>query len=94
VDDLENVGGQCHNIRRHLKKEHFKTWADIVVLKKLKGWQGIHQHLKKGEPSREPFHLEGFHDKLIRWIAVDDQVSCVISMDTVILLPVLVIRCS
>lgn len=50
-------------------------------MKQLKGWmqlgvtasekpQGIHH-----PRAREPFSLAGFYERLIKWIAVDDQVG-------------------
>ncbi|KAF8901531.1 hypothetical protein CPB84DRAFT_1777550 [Gymnopilus junonius] len=70
----KNVGGQSNTIRHHFKKEHFKTWADVVILKKLKGWREILRDSRRGEPAqRESFNLEGFYDRLTKWVAVDDQ---------------------
>jgi hypothetical protein len=50
------------------------------VLRKLKGWESlrltnqIEQAASEGR-KYEKFTLEGFLTRLIRWIAVDDQVS-------------------
>ncbi|KAF8154648.1 hypothetical protein B0H34DRAFT_799411 [Crassisporium funariophilum] len=71
----KNTNGQSKTICKHMVKKHGKYWHDIVILKQLKGWQqlgampmGGLQHRK-----REPFSLGGFYDRLIWWVAVDDQ---------------------
>jgi hypothetical protein len=72
----KNVEGQNKAIRTHLHK-HGKHWLDIVVSKKLKGWKTIRLRSKNStseEHPREPFTLEGFLDRLVRWVTVDDQV--------------------
>jgi hypothetical protein len=58
-----------------MKDEHLKVWQDVVVLEKLKGWKDIGtspSYLESGQ--REKFSIEGFYERLLRWIAVDDQV--------------------
>jgi len=59
-----------------MMKEHGKYWRDIVILKQLKGWEQLGAMPVDGlRPcEREPFSLGGFYDRLIRWVAVDDQV--------------------
>ena len=52
---------------------HSKAWREIVVLNKLKGWETIDlPTIEKN--NREPFSLEGFYQRLVRWVSVDDQV--------------------
>lgn len=44
-------------------------------MEKLKGWDKISCNTENADrPTRELFTLEGFIDRLGRWIAVDDQV--------------------
>lgn len=77
----KNADGQTASLRHHFKTKHYKVWREIVVMKQLKGWmqlgvtasekpQGIHH-----PRAREPFSLAGFYERLIKWIAVDDQVG-------------------
>lgn len=75
----KNSEGQNKAVRRHLRKVHGDHWVHTVVLRKLKGWEAL--RLKKrvekaASEARvyEQFTLEGFLKRLIRWIAVDDQV--------------------
>lgn len=75
----KNVEGQTDAIRTHLKKAHGKYWREMVLLKQLKGWTKFGTSNNASESpvvEREPFSLEGFYDRLTKWIAVDDQVSC------------------
>ena len=47
----------------------------MVVLRQLKGWKEIGALTVEEEPlEREPFSLTGFYERLVRWVAVDDQV--------------------
>ncbi|KAJ7026472.1 hypothetical protein C8F04DRAFT_1190538 [Mycena alexandri] len=68
-----NGEGQTGNIRHHLRTEHYKLWSDLVVLKKLKGWESVGISAKTAAGEREEFSLPGFHERLVKWIAVDDQ---------------------
>ena len=52
---------------------HGKAWREVVVLNKLKGWETIDLPIN-GKNHREPFSLEGFYQRLVRWVSVDDQV--------------------
>ena len=69
-----NKNAQSDLIRKHLTLKHGKLYREIVVLKKLKNWETIHQFATREKPPREPFSLPGFYERLIKWIAVDDQV--------------------
>lgn len=73
----KNGPGSCSNIRRHLKAKHFKLWSDIVISQKLKGWQEVQRDVtsRDKERPRETFSLDGFYERLIKWVTVDDQVS-------------------
>ncbi|KAJ7790833.1 hypothetical protein B0H14DRAFT_2625605 [Mycena olivaceomarginata] len=71
----KNVKGQTTAIHNHLKSQsHEKVWHDIVLLKQLKGWETLGTS-NKNSPSgeHEPFSLPGFYNRLVKWIAVDDQ---------------------
>jgi hypothetical protein len=75
-----NVHGQTSAIRNHLKEEHEMLWRDVVVLEKLKGWKDVGNSPSYSESGRtrngsEKFTIEGFYERLLRWIAVDDQVK-------------------
>jgi hypothetical protein len=72
-----NINGIADTIRTHLARKHSKEWRKIVVIEKLKGWDKIIScDSENGDrPTREQFTLEGFLERLGRWIAVDDQVS-------------------
>lgn len=61
-------------IRNHLQR-HGSLWRDVVLLKQLKGWEkmGI-SHKDSPSGGRERFSLPGFYERLVKWIAVDDQV--------------------
>jgi hypothetical protein len=74
-----NVSGQTTAIRNHLKDEHETVWREVVLLEKLKGWKeiGNHPSHSSSDPEtrrNERFSIEGFYERLLRWIAVDDQV--------------------
>jgi hypothetical protein len=63
-------------IRTHLARKHSNEWRKIVVMEKLKGWDKIGCDSENADrPTQEQFTLEGFLERLGRWIAVDDQVS-------------------
>jgi hypothetical protein len=75
----KNVEGQTTAIRNHLKSQsHEKVWHDMVLLKQLKGWETLGTS-NKNSPSgeHEPFSLPGFYNRLVKWIAVDDQVRAI-----------------
>ncbi|KAF5332789.1 hypothetical protein D9611_005171 [Ephemerocybe angulata] len=73
----KNTNGQNKAIRRHLRKSHGRNWINAVIARKLKGWRTIRmkEHVTDTSTTRvrEPFTLEGFLERLIRWLAVDDQ---------------------
>jgi hypothetical protein len=71
-------------LRKHLADHHGNTWRKIVVLEQLKGWELYHvdgsvreQPSKSGAGTqeREKFTLEGFLERLLRFLVVDDQAS-------------------
>ena len=69
--------GQTSVIREHLKKDHGDEYQEVVCAKKLKGWADIGQSrmvTTSTKVDREAFSLDGFYQRLIRWISVDDQV--------------------
>jgi hypothetical protein len=55
-------------------------WEEMVIKERLKNWQKVDQDkaLREQEPRSseiEPFTLEGLYERLVRWIATDDQVN-------------------
>ncbi|KAJ7468179.1 hypothetical protein FB451DRAFT_389795 [Mycena latifolia] len=69
-----NTHGQTTTIRKHLQSQHGRYCWEMVVLKQLKGWETVGQAKGSSEGAeREPFSLPGFYERLVRWIAVDDQ---------------------
>lgn len=75
-------------IREHLSSKHSEVWQNIVFVEKLKGWNKMKapagssdttssspSHLLESEVPKSTFTLEGFYERLARWIVVDDQVS-------------------
>lgn len=73
-----NVDGQSKTIRKHMEKEHGDLWRTSVWNLKLKGWQTVlrPEDIAQDPPSeQEKFSIKGFYKRLIRWIAVDDQVK-------------------
>jgi len=76
-----NCDGQTEKIRRHLHEMHWPVYRELVLSHKLKGWEAIAQgEVPEGvgspqKSSQEPFSLEGFYTRLLKWVAVDDQVS-------------------
>lgn len=75
----KNARGQTANIRKHLLDEHGLVWKELVVTNRLKGWEHIQKDAtdKQGNAAAasERFSIEGFHRRLVRWIAVTDQAS-------------------
>lgn len=61
---------------------HWPVYRELVLSHKLKGWEAIAQgevpegagNPQKSSQTREPFSLEGFYTRLLKWVAVDDQV--------------------
>lgn len=74
-----NSNGQTATIRRHFIKEHRPMWEEMVIKECLKNWQKIDQDKNKREQESrssetKPFTPEGLYERLVRWIATDDQV--------------------
>jgi hypothetical protein len=64
-------------IRAHLRKYHGDDYRDAVISEQLKGWRtidGTTSTLHTASQEREPFSLEGFYERLVSWVVVDDQV--------------------
>jgi hypothetical protein len=61
---------------------HWPVYRELVLSHKLKGWEAIAQgevpegvgSSQKSSQAQEPFSLEGFYTRLLKWVAVDDQV--------------------
>ncbi|KAF5329696.1 hypothetical protein D9619_009224 [Psilocybe cf. subviscida] len=73
----QNVKGQTTAIRNHLASKHTLSWEDLVVANHLKGWENIQQGkgacLQSNDRSYAPFTLKEFHERLICFMAADDQ---------------------
>ncbi|GLB45637.1 putative encoded by [Lyophyllum shimeji] len=68
-----NTNPQTATIREHLISKHYDKFRVAVLTNKLKGWETFgHAPGARGK-EREPFSLEGFYERFVRWIAVDDQ---------------------
>jgi hypothetical protein len=78
-----NINGMANTIRVHLSSKHRDEWRKIVVMEKLKGWakllhgNGDNKSYCGGATQELPFTHEGFLERLVRWIAVDDQVDLI-----------------
>lgn len=66
----------------HLQSRHGKLWQNIVVAEKLKNWEkvkillaSVSERDAASNGAKAPFSLEGFLERLVRWIVVDNQVS-------------------
>lgn len=75
----KNGDGQTTTIRQHLLKHHQLSWEDMVIKERLKNWQTVEQGrldaLRKGiKIIKEPFTSDGFYERLVHWVATDDQV--------------------
>ncbi|GLB45609.1 hypothetical protein LshimejAT787_2500010 [Lyophyllum shimeji] len=72
-----NTNPQTATIREHLISKHYDKFRVAVLTNKLKGWETFgHAPGARGK-EREPFSLEGFYERFVRWIAVDDQIGMV-----------------
>lgn len=82
----QNAHGQTSSIRNHLRIHHEALWLDIVVSKELKGWQDVRSGSAQAPNTmeREPFSLVGFYERLLKWIAVDDQVCVFININEMV----------
>ncbi|KAF5319548.1 hypothetical protein D9619_008318 [Psilocybe cf. subviscida] len=74
----KNSDGQTTTIRQHLLKHHQLSWEDMVIKEQLKNWQTVEQGrldaLRKGiKIIKEPFTSDVFYERLVRWVATDDQ---------------------
>lgn len=78
-------GGIASTVRTHLQKHHDPEWSRLVTKNKLKGWDSpkatgpgssrIGSDGTQHDSAKTPFTVEGFLERLVRWIVVDDQVS-------------------
>ncbi|KAF4617427.1 hypothetical protein D9613_006423 [Agrocybe pediades] len=69
----KNSNGMADTIRNHLSSKHGTEWRQIVLVEQLKGWEKISSIKPVPKEVKEEFTLQGFWDRLARWIAVDDQ---------------------
>ncbi|GLB37952.1 putative encoded by [Lyophyllum shimeji] len=68
-----NTNPQTATIRDHLISKHYDKFRVAVLTNKLKGWETFGRAPEARGKEREPFSLEGFYERFVRWIAVDDQ---------------------
>lgn len=72
----KNTGGQTEAIWAHLlsDRKHAEQYQHWVLEHKLKGWETLGKtDNEQGPGARPQFTLEGFYERLVCWIAVDDQ---------------------
>jgi len=69
----KNKNPQSNTIHEHMALHHSKSWCEIIILNKLKGWETIDLPTIR-KKNQEPFSLEGFYQQLVHWVSVDDQV--------------------
>ncbi|KAJ7159405.1 hypothetical protein C8R46DRAFT_1223998 [Mycena filopes] len=60
----KNGDSQTGTIGLHLQTEHFKVWANFVVLKKLKGSETIAAWCTAAASEHQAFSLPGFYERL------------------------------
>ena len=63
--------------------KHWKLYRELVVSEKLKGWEEAAQNpncpvRQQAASKHEPFSLEGFYTRLVKWIVIDDQASIIL----------------
>ncbi|KAJ6612932.1 hypothetical protein B0H10DRAFT_1951943 [Mycena sp. CBHHK59/15] len=59
----KNTHCQTTTIQNHLSTQHTRYWKDMVILRKLKGWENLgHTKASAGDMEREPFLLTGFYE--------------------------------
>ena len=71
-------------IRDHLNKRHYDEWAMEVIANELKDFENVKTSLsdvsgyqpRTVNAPKEPFTLDGFYSRLMRWVVSDDQVFC------------------
>lgn len=78
----KRVDGQNSAIRDHLQLKHELVYWAAVANEHLKGFEALLANAANStdsansnrNPQDKPFTLDGFIRRLVRWIAVDDQV--------------------
>lgn len=70
------MDGFTTTFRTHLKGEHLEEYERVINVLNLKHANNINKPLpgQDGLVSEGPFELDEWIKRLIRWIAVDDQV--------------------
>ncbi|TFK58404.1 hypothetical protein BDN72DRAFT_87519 [Pluteus cervinus] len=73
--------GRTSRVREHLEKDHWAIYYEQVMQHKLKGWETLPERAREANRpvissnTREPFTLEGFYQRLVKWMAASDQAS-------------------
>ncbi|KAG9018943.1 hypothetical protein FRB90_008137, partial [Tulasnella sp. 427] len=66
--------GITSTIRRHLANKHSREYSTVRTVMGMPSLQAALQTASSAqEPEKEPFTMDGFIQRLLRWIVVDDQ---------------------
>ncbi|KAL1738946.1 ribonuclease H-like domain-containing protein, partial [Schizophyllum fasciatum] len=70
-----NTKGLTETIRKHMVDKHERVWRETVVKLQLKDYDKPYEMKDGSLHSREhlPYDKDVMRDKLLRWLAVDDQ---------------------
>ena len=74
----KNGSGQVSNIIEHLERAHWQTYRSRVIAHGLKHYEDLlKSEEEKGSCRRDrpPFTVEGFRNRLLRFMTVYDQVG-------------------
>jgi hypothetical protein len=82
-----NGDGVVSNIRKHLRSHHNKEWKLSCIALKLPNWEAYAVEMEGSDGvvlpvDKDEWTLDGFLERLIKWIVVDDQVksNCIFSI--------------
>lgn len=80
MNNMEKYLRSNNNYPKLSQGQTWRHWWDIVLLQRLKGWKEVGTLIKESlSGERGTFSLEGFYDRLTKWIAIDDRV-CELSL--------------
>jgi hypothetical protein len=68
----KNVDGIVTNLRNHLTSEHLAIYEGYLANKEQS--DALLPGRQRSESFAQPFTLEGFYERLVRWVVADDQV--------------------
>ena len=75
----KNCDGIVTTIRAHLRNEHETIYKGYL---QSGAWE-TEVCRQKGGNIDEPFRLAGFHEHLLRWMVIDDQVSSIFILSSI-----------